>query len=157
MFTALHRWSETSTAWFRHAVFHSEHLFIPPVNNVPLFFLPFESSVLLKKVYVSRTVPPHPARASLVAPFYVFALAIHFFQISLKIFNSSAPACLYTTININHNTMRYNKVQLIIPISETLHKRFKRVVLDNDTTMAEVVRQCIKRYIDEHKNKQVVY
>ena len=53
--------------------------------------------------------------------------------------------------------MRYNNVQLIVPIEESLHRDFKRVVLDNDTSMSEIVRNCIKKYIAEHKHKQVVY
>jgi len=47
-------------------------------------------------------------------------------------------------------------VQLLIEMDEKLHKQFKLETLTDDKTMAEVVRECVKRYVAE-RTKTVVY
>jgi hypothetical protein len=46
--------------------------------------------------------------------------------------------------------------QLLVEMDGKIHKQFKQVALTEDRTMAEVVRECIKKYLAE-KTKTVVY
>jgi len=46
--------------------------------------------------------------------------------------------------------------QLIIEMDEDTKKKFRQVALSNDTSMAEVVRDCVKKYLHE-KTQSVVY
>jgi len=46
--------------------------------------------------------------------------------------------------------------QLIIEMDEKTHKQFRQTTLADDTSMAEIVRGCIKKYLAE-KTKSVVY
>lgn len=59
---------------------------------------------------------------------------------------------IYTYIVIYRVRMK----QLIIEMDEKTKKHFKQVTLENDTSMAIVVRSCIDRYLAE-KTKSVVY
>lgn len=42
---------------------------------------------------------------------------------------------------------------LTLIIDEELKKEFKRVCLENDTTQTEVLKELVKKYIEENKNK----
>ena len=46
--------------------------------------------------------------------------------------------------------------QLLIEMDKDTHKKFKQITLADDTSMAEVVRGCIKKYLAD-KTKTVVY
>lgn len=47
-------------------------------------------------------------------------------------------------------------VQLLVEMDADTHKKFKQETLADDKTMAEVVRECVKKYIAE-RTKTVVY
>lgn len=46
--------------------------------------------------------------------------------------------------------------QLLVEMEENVHKQFKMAALADDTSMAELVRSFIKKYLAE-KTKTVVY
>ena len=46
--------------------------------------------------------------------------------------------------------------QLIIELDEKIHKQFRQITVTDDTSMAEIIRGCIKKYLAE-KTKSVVY
>jgi len=46
--------------------------------------------------------------------------------------------------------------QLIIEMDEKTHKQFRQTTLADDTSMAEIVRECIKKYLAE-KSRMTVY
>lgn len=59
---------------------------------------------------------------------------------------------VYTHIIIYAPCMK----QLIIEMDEKTHKQFRQTTLADDTSMAEIVRGCIKKYLAE-KTMSVVY
>lgn len=48
------------------------------------------------------------------------------------------------------------KSSLIVELEDTIHKDFKKLCIDNDTSMTEVVRKGIKSWMDD-KERKVVY
>ena len=48
------------------------------------------------------------------------------------------------------------KSSLIVELEDTTHKEFKKLCIDNDTSMTEIVRMAVKSWMDE-KKKKVVY
>lgn len=46
--------------------------------------------------------------------------------------------------------------QMIVEMDSSLHTEFKHLCIDESVSMTAVVRQCIKKWIDD-KNKKVVY
>jgi hypothetical protein len=54
---------------------------------------------------------------------------------------------------VYHAATREGMKRLLVPVTPELHKRLKRLAVDQDTTLEALTRAAVEAYLDQHEGR----